>query len=336
MASIMHNEEQQIYNLAEDDPEYDAIAGVNRAVCYVMGRGMEFRVDLAGSATDESINDLTKETPIRLTCTSDYDGTLNTCDYDTMDISSWSATDDYDIETDSNITDTITDHENFTNHWTILVKDFSGSWVTSYTEGPSSSYSMDTDHQETTNGRTSGLLVTYDVQVCPEDEQFVQDVIDYACEYADGESEEEGAIVSLMDGMAADFTYCGSCFFLSNDLARMCHCLGIECEKHRWDGDPFEVVYMVSIPIQGIGLPTAQSYVWNFHAWNFANGKTRDPSSNTTFDGGWSEYENHLFVEYIDTSTRPYTVIPNPLGSSNDPCAHSTPDPVTVPIGTTP
>ena len=67
------NEEQQISNEGGGgDPEFDAISGMKYPVCYVMKRGMQVQVDLAGQKDNDSVNNLTKKTEIRISATAVY------------------------------------------------------------------------------------------------------------------------------------------------------------------------------------------------------------------------------------------------------------------------
>jgi len=177
------NEEQQIYD--GGDPEFDAVAGDNYPVCYVMHRGMQTQVDIAGEKDDDSVNDLTKKTPIKLTAKAAYGGIENQFDEDSMDddTENWSALDygTVEIESDDNVPEKVTEYEDFEMHWTFKVKNSSGSWITAYQE--ETGYSQKTVHKETSGSTTYGLYTVFDVYEC-DAEHFTKSHIDDAVGWA--------------------------------------------------------------------------------------------------------------------------------------------------------
>lgn len=306
------NEEQQISD--GGDPEFDAVAGKSYPVCYVMKRGMQVQVDLAGQKDNDSVNNLTKKTEIRISATAVYGGIENKFDEDSMDekTEDWSAK-DYDtveIESDDNVPDKVTEYEDFEMHWTIKVKNSSGAWIPAYKRS-GRDYSQMTEHYEPgTGGKNYGLYLIYDVQKCVTLTAFKKEVLDYACNWANGKNEEESIITDLLaNGFSAHYVYNLDCRNLSSDFVHLCRNLGIVAETHFWGNSSFnsngsaqlrrweinDMLNMASMPISTVGNPGTQRWVWSFHQWASANGKTRDPSAGKSFDGDWREYEDFIF-----------------------------------------
>ena len=86
----IHYDESDLYfdpyvPVDEDDPEYDQIVERSYAVCYVMKRGMQVEVDLAGDHKNDGINNLTMKTRIKIKAVAEYAQNKNEFTEDEID-----------------------------------------------------------------------------------------------------------------------------------------------------------------------------------------------------------------------------------------------------------
>jgi len=311
------NEEQQISD--GGDPEFDAISGKNFPVCYVMHRGMQVQVDLAGSKTDESVNNLTRQTKIRIRAKAKYGGIENQFDDDSADenTENWSTSDfnTVEIESDDNVPNMVREYEDFEMQWTFEVKNSSSEWISSYQE--ETNYSQKTIHKESAGGKTYGLYLIYDVHKFSDDSYFKKLTLDYACHWADGKSLTKNILQAELDGFNTDYQYVagGNCYYLSKDFCNVSKCLGIDATMHRWNAvNDGRVGYMkVMYPNQfdpcgatswtdfknwfGDGS-NSSFHGWSFHAFTEADGAIYDPSAHTKQTGTWRKYEDICFDKY--------------------------------------
>lgn len=342
------NEEQQIAdNGSETDPEFDATTGKSGPVCYVMHRGMQTQVDIAGEKDDDSVNNLKKKTPIKLSAKAAYGGIENQFDEDSMDdnTENWSA-EDYstvEIESADNVPEKVTEYEDFEMHWTFKVKNSSGSWITAYEE--ETGYSQKTVHKETAGGKTYGLYLTYDVHQFDDDADFKKLILDYACNWADGKNTPNDIRNDIISNGFGTYVYDYNCHILSASFVRACLTVGLEAKQHVWtrpqswlagmgalaelyDGpnatwSDDDTYLMKSYPIGGT------AYEWTFHAWAESDSVIYDPSAEaaggdgTPSSGSWGAYEDDCFDDYryiTDASATPMALsgwVDNPAGHSS-------------------
>lgn len=313
------DEEQHLLeNGSESDPEFDATTGTKGPVCYVRDRGMQVELDLAGDENNDSDNDLTERTEIKVTAKAVYDGgTENEFNEDFIDddTEDWS-TEDYstvDIESDDNVPNEVAEYEDFEMRWAFKVKDSSGNWIVAYEDTAGCGYSQKTEHKETSGGKTYGLYLTYDGHKFDDDADFKKLILDYACNWSDGQNNKEPIITDLLNnGFNAHYTWVGDCFKLASDFVRLCRTLGINAGTRfwgasnyttaTWNEPPYNTTWAVddmlamrTIHITPVGSTGSARHEWGFHQWAEANSKTRDPSAASTFDGGWGAYEDYLF-----------------------------------------
>ncbi len=321
------DEEQQIADGAgaEANPEFDAIAGKNSPVCYIMKCGMETEVDVAGDKTSDSTNNLSVKTPIRITTVATYGGISNKFDETTFEDNTdkWS-TEDYDeisLESDDNLPKKVFEYEDFEMHWTFKVKRSSGDWVNAYEE--ETGYSQKTEHKETAGGRTYGLYTIYDDHKFNDDADFKKLTLDYACKWAKGESSENpilNAILSL--GFEGEYHYTtgGNCWYLAKEFDHASKALGIESKLHKWSrlATPSNIGDMVTMypnrfePVGPLTWALWQAsagdgslwhHGWGYHEWVEANGIIFDPSAGVKQPGSWGKYEDKCFDHYYKLKT---------------------------------
>ena len=317
------DEEQHIpENGGEDEPEFDSIAGKNGPVCYVRHRGMQVELDLAGDVNSDAKNHLKKRTRIKVTAKALYDGnTENQFNEDAIDDNTEDWTNrDYDtvsIESGDNVPDEIAEYEDFRIQWTFKVKDSSQNWIVAYEETSACGYSQETIHKESAGIRTYGLYLTYAPHKFSDENEFKKLILDYACNWADGNNQKEPVITDLLsNGFDSHYTWVGDCYELASDFVRLSRTLGIQAQMHFWGAsgyttttwneppyNPFaigDMLAMRTVNITPVGCAAGRR-TWGFHQWSSANGKTRDPSTGGTFNGDWGDYEDHLF----ETATPP-------------------------------
>jgi len=180
--------EQQITD--GGDPEYDATVPEVHPVCYERDTDIQVEIDLAGDGADDSKNNLTKKTKIKVTGTLFFGGEeRGEFDEDSIDgnTENWEL-EDYntvDLHTGENLPDMVGEYEDFKIRWVFKVKDSNGNWVIAYEEVADSEYSQETNHSESADGKTYGLYVIYNDYKC-DDALFTKDILDLVTGWAQG------------------------------------------------------------------------------------------------------------------------------------------------------
>jgi hypothetical protein len=317
------NEEHDIYDGDRDshDAEFSNIASdsANGPVCYIKDSGMQFEVDLAGSPADDSVNNLTKQTEIRVEAVCTYNsGTRNTCQgdwfSDTLDeeTENWSHV-DFDkliIETLNALPNEVTEFEDFSIEWTFKVKNSSGQWVASY--ALPAGYSQITAHCETPGNY--GLYSVYTHHKFNTEEEFVKEVLDYAATWASGANTPDAIRSNIMAGgfqvgssSPYHYTDWGNCLYLSSDYTRMSMSVGLDASVRRWNivsNYPYTVGDARRMcpgecnpvgPMDWAGFNTAFPEGWGFHAWVESGSNQYDASVAEIHSGSWGSYEDACF-----------------------------------------
>jgi hypothetical protein len=112
----------------------------------------------------------------------------------------------------------------------------------------------------------------------------------------------------VMTKIATTFTWNGNCHVLAGILRNCVKCQGVPATRH-WlyhesDGGVGDLECQKTRVIDPIGPAGSQQYIFNFHSFTtVTNGesiKVYDPTTNSTFNGGWSAYEEWLYTEYAE------------------------------------
>lgn len=170
----------------------------------------------------------------------------------------------------------------YTTTWKFRCPTGSNTWIESTTQS---------DHVIYVTLSTPGLAPT-------------KQIIDYACIWADGASDADGACTLLLsNGFASHYTWDFDCHRLSSDFVRLASAIGITASQHKWasitPSAVNDMVYQRTEEFDPVG-PT-HGYgpqEWSWHQWSEAGGKQRDPSAAASLIGTWGSYEDDLFTDY--------------------------------------
>ena len=332
-----NNEQQLPENGSESDPEFDAKADKNCAVCYQMNTCMQIQLDIAGNKTDDSGNNLTMPTEIQIIAKALYDGKENQFALKAIDnnTANWELPDYNDVQVQSlnRLPYEIAEYQDFKMQWTFRVKNSSGQWVCAYEEG--SGYSHETVHRESddASGKIYGLYLVW----CnpkfgsQQGSHFKKFTLDYACKWADGKSTANGILQGILDGIKDDYVYDdgGNCWFLSKEFDHASKVVGLFSKLHKWSAPIARAVgSMVTMypnwfePIGPMTWPQFQTgnfaNGWGYHVFVEADGCIYDPSAHVKRIGSWSDYETSCFEKYLEcTQVSPsysYQWVQNPSG----------------------
>jgi hypothetical protein len=147
---------------------------------------------------------------------------------------------------------------------------------------------------------------------------------DKSCDYCQGltETASDATVCDeVMSGFAGEYTYDGNnCAYMSSDYTHLIGVQGVSANQEQWlvssDDPPTngQVTSERTHSIATSGTPP-QVYVWGFHWWVTAGGKTRDPSAGVSYNGSWGDYEDVVFADYYRASVG-WSV--NPAGNSTE------------------
>lgn len=148
------------------------------------------------------------------------------------------------------------------------------------------------------------MYVTRAAPVRAEPEVVFEYSVNY-CAGLDGTNSDEDAGDEVLDGIAGDYTYAGTCAIDSSNFVRLIGIQGVSGTLHRWATNhpgaiPVgDINAMQTRPITLIGndpgWPDGRTIWVNYHQWATAESYNWDASSSTKHAGGWGDYEDWLF-----------------------------------------
>jgi len=149
------------------------------------------------------------------------------------------------------------------------------------------------------------------------------EILGYACQWANGQTTANGACNAILsNGFAQHYTWNGTCHLLSSDFVRLVTALGIEASLHRWSYNSESNSIGVMLNQKTIAFdPIGSVYgygqlMWEFHQWAEAEGYQRDPSSASSYQGIWGDYEDYFFTEYLEKAYPSDQWVANQSGQS--------------------
>ena len=321
--SFFDDEQHLLENGSENDPEYDAKAGKNCPICYIRNCFMKVELDIAGNKTDDSGNNLTKKTEIKVTGLASYDNWTG-IDFETTIIDdnteNWVLKDYHGqniiaLAANLRLNDEVAEYEDFKMLWSFKVKNSSGQWVLAYEETQGLDYSHETEHKETGSYITYGmyLINSYNKFTLPAD--FKKLTLEYACGWAEGQNSENDILQDILNCMKYTYHYTtlGNCWWLAKDFDHACKALGINSKLHRWEGNGSSIGDMYKMypyefsPIGPLtweewraaaGNGEGQNDGWIYHVFVEADGDIYDPSAGVKNAGSWLNYETDCFKKY--------------------------------------
>ena len=325
--TLFSDEEQEIADDNEiadaNGPEYDA--GKAYPVCYRKKTGMKVKVDIAGSKTDDKVNNLTKKTEIRVTAVASYNkGMTNNFNTDFLDNNTedWSK-EDYStvvIESKDNLPDEVAEYEDFEMHWTFQVKNSFGNWVPAYEE--ENGYSQKTIQLESNDEKKYGLYLIYAPHKYKNKASFKKLTLDCACNWAKGKKSADDILIAFLENGFSKYSYNGNCPLLSAYFVHACFTVGLDAKQHIWSAKKKRPENSEK-PFDGSICGTEEKWsnndlmamksrfkdapLMNFHAWVEAESKQYDPSymaaekdvNKSYISGSWGNYEDKIFEKYF-------------------------------------